>query len=165
MILEVARSLTDWLNSNTTGLVAQLALIPLESGDSVPSVGTIADETRNDLVGQQRLPGDNGIAVNIPQLPMLDGEVTQYTRDGIADVVIRIGRTSVSTKDAIRDTSYIARAGIRSLRLYNAQQNTRNSIAIYSCLSLGIVSLWESIDDQQITHGIKGRWQFRDLIP
>lgn len=165
MILEVLRSVTDWLNDNTNGVTAQLALIPLEAGDSAPTVGTIADETRNNSVAQQYLPSTPGIAVNIQEIPLLDPEVTTVTRDGHAKVLIRVGISNADTKYATRDTSYILRALVRSLRLYNAATRTRNSIEIYSCIDLRLVALWQPKDDQLITGAVAATWQFRDTAP
>jgi hypothetical protein len=165
MIVEVLRSLTDWLNDPTTGVAAQLALIPRDGSDPAPTVGLIADETRNNLVAQERAPALPGIGVNLLTMPQLDGEVATVTRDGIAEVLIRIYRRGADTKDLVRDSSYIARALIRSLRLYNAGTRTRNSIDIYSCESLAIVPLMQTVEDAQVTHGVRGRWQFRDYAP
>ncbi len=162
MIVETLRLLTDWANDPTTGFAAKLALLTLDGSDTVPAIGTIADETRNNLVALNRLPSTNGIAVNLQQIPLLDGEVTINTRDGWADVLFRIGRTTADAMNAVRDTSYIARAGIQSLRDFNASTRTRNGISLCDCQHLAIVPLWESIEDQVVTHGIKGRWQFRD---
>ena len=165
MFLEVVRSLTDWLNDPTNGLVAQLAFIPLEAGDVAPTVGTIADETRNDVVAQGRIPGDNGLAINTQEMPMMDGEVQTVTRDGQAKVLMRFGVNSQNTANAVRDTSYVLRAGIRSLRFYNTSSQQRNSIQIYTCEHLSIKPLWAPLGDQIVTGAILGLWSFRDIAP
>lgn len=165
MILELVRSLTDWLNDGTNGLVAQLALIPLDGADVAPAVGMIADETRNNMVAEQRLPSTPGVAVNVQQIPLLDGEVQTITRDGVAEVLIRIGRAAADTDNATRDSSYILRAAIRSLRLYNSDTRSRNQIQIFSCTHLAIKPLWAPLDDTVVTGAVVGRWEFRDCAP
>lgn len=165
MILEVVRSITDWLQDGTNGVAAQLALLPLDAGDSAPSVGTIADETRSNIVAQGRLPSTPGIAVNSQGIKELDPEVTTVERDGQITLHVRVGCASADTKNATRDGSYILRAIVRSLRLYNAATRTRNSIAIYSCIDLRLAALWQPIDDQIITGAVIGTWQFRDIAP
>jgi hypothetical protein len=142
MILEVLRLVTDWLNDRNTGLVAQLALIPYDDGDVPPAVGTIADETRDANVALQLLPSSPGVAVNI-----------------------RVGRDSADTQHAVRDTSYILRALIRSLRLFNASTRSRNAIDVYSCDRLAIRPLWTPIDDTIVTGAVVAHWQFRDNSP
>jgi hypothetical protein len=166
MILELVRSLTDWLNDGSHGLVAQFASIPRDAGDPQPNVGTIADETRNILVAQSRLPSLPGIAVNVQQMPMLDGEVEMVTRDGEATILFRYGVAAEDSQNAIRDTSYVLRAGIRSLRFYNTSANQqRNSIQIYNCRHLAIKPLWAPVGDQIVTGAIIGTWSFRDIAP
>jgi hypothetical protein len=165
MILEVLRLVTDWLNDQNTGLVAQLALIPYDDGDVPPAVGTIADETRDPNVALQLLPSSPGVAVNIQQIPQLDGEVATVSRDGMAQVLIRVGRDSADTQHAVRDTSYILRALIRSLRLFNASTRSRNAIDVYSCERLAIRPVWTPIDDTIVTGAVVAHWQFRDNAP
>ena len=165
MILEVLRQVTDWLNDPTNGVAAQLALIPLDGADTAPAVGTIADETRNNSVAQQYLPSTPGIAVNIQEIPLLDPEVATVERDGEAKVLIRVGVPNVDTDNATRDTSYILRAIVRSLRLFNASTRTRNQIAVYSCIDLRLASLWQPKDDQLITGAVAATWRFRDIAP
>lgn len=164
MILELVRSLTDWLNG-AQGLAAQLLVIPRDGGDPLPTVGTIADETRNDLVAQSRLPSTPGVAVNVQEMPMMDGEVQTVTRDGQAKILIRYGVDAADTMNAVRDTSYILRAGIRSLRFYNTTSQSRNQIQIYTCEKLAIKPLWAPVGDQLVTGAIMGTWSFRDIVP
>jgi len=165
MILECVRSLTDWLNDGTNGLAAQLVVIPRDGADTAPQVGTIADETRNNLVAQERFPSTPGVAVNSAGLPMLDGEVTTVTRDGQATIHIRVARAAADSMNATRDTSYILRAAIRSLRLFNASTRNRNNIEIYSCTELRLAALWKPLDDLVVTGAVVGTWQFRDTAP
>lgn len=165
MILEVLRTLTDWLNDPTNGVVAQLALITLEAGDTVPTVGTIADETRNNRVAEQYLPSTPGIAVNLQQIPLLDPHVVTVDADGDANVLIRYGIAAADTKNATRDTSYVLRALARSVRRFNRDTRTRNGIAIYSCIDLRVLSLWQPVEDQIMTGAIAGTWRFRDTAP
>jgi hypothetical protein len=169
MILEVLRSVTDWLNDVTNGVAAQLAAIPLDGSDTAPGIAAIADETRDNSVAQQYLPRSSNagalIAVNIQEIPLLDPEVETIERDGLAKVLVRVGVTNVDTKDATRDTSYVLRAIVRSLRLYNAATRTRNAIAIYSCEDLRVAALWQPKDDQLITGAVAVTWRFRDTAP
>lgn len=164
MILEVVRSLTDWLNDGSHGIVAQLATVPRDGGEPLPTVGTIADETRSNLVAQQRLPSTPGFAVNVQQIPMLDGEIQTIVGDGVAQILMRYGVSNADTQYATRDTSYVLRAAILSLRRYNADTRSRNQIQIYSCTHLAIQPLWAPIDDVIVTGAIVGHWQFRDSL-
>ena len=165
MILEVLRELTDYLNDPTNGVAAKLATTPRDAGDPLPTLGTIADETRNNAVAQQYLPSTPGIAVNIQQVPLLDPHTVQIDADGDAIVIIRYGVAAADTKDATRNTSYVLRAIARSLRSFNRSTHTRNGIAIYSCLDLRLLQLWQPKEDQVMTGAALGTWRFRDTVP
>jgi hypothetical protein len=165
MIIEVLRSLADWLNDPTNGLVAMLGTIALESGDTAPDVGTIADETRNALVAQERLPSFPGVAVNLKRVAFLDGEVATITRDGKVDVLVRVGRSNQDTENAARDTSYILRAAVKSLRLFFGDSRERNDIQIYSCNEFSMTSLWAPMDDAIVTGAVAMQVQIRDVSP
>lgn len=165
MILEVVRLLGDWLNDSSNGVTAQLANIQYDAGDTAPAVGTIADETRNSQVAQGRLPSTPGMAINLSQIPFLEPEVSTVLRDGQADVVIRVGTSATATENAKRDASYVLRAAMRSLRLFNASTRSRNGIQVFSCQQLRVVPMWAPIDDQIVTGGIEATFYFRDTIP
>lgn len=164
MILEVARSLTDWFNDPTNGVVAILATLPRDGGDALPTVGTIADQTRNTLVAEQRFPSVPGIAVNIVQIPVLDGDNNTVTGDGVADVVVRIARSNQDTALAIAETSYILRALLISWRRFNSASRIRNSVQIYHCDNLAIAPAWTPIEDAIVTGGANAHLAFRDLL-
>lgn len=164
MYLEVARDLTEWFNDPSHGIVAKLAGVPRDAGDPLPVVGTIADQTMNNLVAQLRFPSTPGIAINVRQVPELDGENNTVTGDGVADVLVRIARSNVDTMIASRDASYILRALMQSWRHYNSLSHTRNSIQIYDCQKLACAPDWTTIDDMIVTGAAKGQMSFRDLI-
>lgn len=164
MYLEVSRALTEYFNDPTLGVVACLAAIPRDPGDPLPVVGTIADATTNNLVAQKRFPSVPGIAVNVRQVPLQDGENNTVTGDGIADVVVRIARADVDTKDALRDTSYILRALLQCWRGFNSQSRTRNGVQMYDCQKLIVAPDWTTVDDVTTTGAANAQMSFRDLI-
>lgn len=162
---EIARALTDWFNDPTTGIVAKLAALPYDAGDPIPTVGTIADYTRESNVAQDRLPSFPGIALTIREIPFLDGEVQMVSADAIADVLVRIGRKAVDTEIAVRDTGYIVRATIQSWRGFNHDTRVRNQIQMYGCKNLKAAPLWAPVDDAIVTAAIAGHMYFRDTMP
>jgi hypothetical protein len=164
MILEVARALTDWFNDPVEGIAAKLVDIPREDGDAVPALGTIADLTRHNLVAQQRFATIPGIAVNVRQVPLLDGQNNTVTGDGIADVLVRIARSDQDTQQALTDTSYILRALLRSWRGFNRDTRTRNQVQIYHCDNLIIAPDWTPVDTAIVTGAASALLQFRDLL-
>jgi hypothetical protein len=164
MILEVLREITEFLNDGTDGVVAILATISRDPGDPLPTVGTIADETTNADVAQQRLPSFPGIAVNIERIPQLDGQAETITRDGVAEVLIRVGVSSEHTENATRDTSYILRALVASLRRFSSSQHDRNGIEIYAPLDLVVGPTWQPIDDMVVTGAVRAKYQFRETL-
>lgn len=165
MILEVVRALAEWLNDGTNGLGAKLASLDFDGSDTAPTVGTIADETQNDLVGQGHFPTIPGVAIQLQEIADIEPEVTMAYRDAKATVLIRVGRSSADTRNAKRDTSYILRAGMRSLRLFNAAVRTRNQVEIYSCERLHCGLLWAPTEDVIVTGAIVGTWWLRDCLP
>lgn len=165
MILESCRLLTDWLNDPSNGVAAMLATTPRDAGDPLPTLGTIADETRNDLVAQQRLPSLPGVGVNVEIVNELDGEVATYTRDGRPTLLIRYGVAKDATSTGVRDAAYVLRAIIKSIRLFNASTRTRNQVDIYSCLQLSYTPMWRPIEDAIITGAVRVQFQARDNAP
>lgn len=164
MMLEVARALTDWFNDGANGVAAKLALVPREGGDPLPDIGTIADFTRDNNVAQMRSPSLPGIAVNVLQIPQLDGENNTVTGDGIADVLVRVARKEADSKIAARDSSYILRALMLSWRAFNAQPRTRNQIEIYACEKLVVAPDWQLVESQLFTGAAKAQLFFRDHL-
>ena len=172
MILEPIRLLTDGLNDsgqfvgNTPGVNALLASTPRDAGDSAPSSVTVLDETRSSEVARGDLPLTlPALLVTSKEVSALDGEVMTYTRDGVIEVVIRYAAQKTDTKVALQDASYTLRAALRSLRLFNAATHSRNSIDVYSCLSLRLVAMWTPVESAVVTGAIIGRWQLRDNAP
>lgn len=163
MYLEVARSLTEWFNDPTHGIAAKLLGVARDPGDPLPDVGTIADQTTNNLVAQMKFPSIPGIAINVRGIPQLDGENNTVTGDGVADILVRIARAEVDTKFASRDTSYILRALMQSWRHYNSSVHTRNDIQIYDCQKLICAPDWTTIEDVIVTGAANGHMAFRDL--
>ncbi|HEY9229342.1 MAG TPA: hypothetical protein VIP11_22025 [Gemmatimonadaceae bacterium] len=161
---EVLRALTDWFNDPVEGIVARLATLPRDGGDALPVVGTIADSSRNNLVAQGKYPSVPGIAVNLRQIPLRDGEVNIPEGDGIADVLVRIARAEKDTKVATADTGYILRATLLSWRAFIRAPRTRNQIQIYDCPRLAIAPNWVAIDDLIETGAANGHLTFRDLL-
>jgi hypothetical protein len=166
VILALVRELTDWLNDGTNGVVAQLSALPRDVGDSAPTVGTIADETRNSLVAQGRLPTTPGMSVNALEGALIDNQVVTATGEGRCTVAIRWGVSNEATKDASRDGAYVLRAIIKSVRLFNHDNRTRNSIQMYvdPDVPLHARTLWQTNEDSLVTCALSGQWICRDLI-
>lgn len=172
MILEPVRLIADFLDASGQfagsgyGVNTYLASVPRDNGDAQPSNVTVADETRNSDVARGDLPTTlPAVIVTTREIDPLDGQVATYSRDGVVEVVIRYAASRADTKAALRDASYTLRAVLRSLRQFNATTRTRNSLDVYSCLSLKVVSMWTPTESAVVTGAIVGRWQFRDNVP
>lgn len=164
MINEVARALTDWFNDPTNGIVAVLATLPRDGGDALPTVGTIADQTRDTNVAQKNFPSIPGIAVNVLQIPVLDGENNTVAGVGTADVLVRIARSNQDASIAVAETSYILRAMMISWRRFFSTFRTRNSIQIYHCDNFAIAPDWVLVENAIVTGAANANVEFRDLL-
>jgi hypothetical protein len=164
MINEVARALTDWFNDPLQGIAQRLATtVPREGTDPLPAIGTVADETRDNLVAQWKFPSVPGIAVNVRQIKLEDGDSETVQGDGIAEIVVCIARSEKDSKIAARDTSYILRAVLQSWRAFNRDTRTRNQIQIYNCPKLALAPAWDAKEDTITTGAVNGQLEFRDL--
>jgi hypothetical protein len=164
MILEVARSLTEWFNDPLHGIAACLAIVPREPGDALPVIGTIAEQTADNAVAQLRFPSIPGIAVNVRQIAPLDGANNTVTGDGTADILVRIARSDQDTAVAAAETSYILRAVLMSWRRFNLNPPTRNNLQIYHCDQLLAAPDFTPIEGAIVTGAITGMLEFRDLL-
>lgn len=164
MIVEVARSLAEWFNDPANGIAACLTLVPRESGDAAPAVGTIAAATANGLVSQEQFPSIPGIAVNVKVIDPLDGANNTVTGDGVAEVLVRIARSDQDPAVAATETSYILRAVLMSWRRYHRTMHTRNQVQIYNLDHLSIAPMWSPLEDAIVTGAANGKVAFRDLL-
>jgi len=173
MILEADRIVADWL-AGPNGVTAQLAVIPLDAGDSAPvAIATVADETRDGMAARnepaQPYPS---VTVSVDALTDLDGVAQVVTADGDMKVRVRIAVDSNVTENAVRDVSYYLRATIKSLRLLCADAHSasriRNSVFLET-----VLAMVEAIDfpkpDQAATTVISGyvilTMRLRDQAP
>jgi hypothetical protein len=164
MILEVARLLTDWFNDPVQGVAARLnSTVTRDAGEPLPAIGTIADQTRNNLVAQTKYPTTPGIAVNVRQLPLLDGNTQNVSADGIADILVRVCRSEKDSKIAARDSSYILRAIAQSWRAFNLDTRIRNQIQVYACVELAVAPNFEVEENLIHTGAVAGKLRFRDI--
>lgn len=137
MIVEGVRLIADWLADQTYGVAAQLAAMTFDGSDQAPEVPAITDETRNDAVAEGRTAdAANGPALGVVALPLEDASntVAQPARDLTLRVAVMYASKEPNTADARRDSYYVLRAVLLSLRALALQSDsaarTRGAIAL-----------------------------------
>ena len=174
MILEVLRSVTDFLSGSATSSVNLLIpSLSLDAGDAPPPLlVTITDETRDPTAALGYLPETRPcLAVSLTHEPVsLDPEITlSGQRNGHVSIVIRYGADSSHKANAVRDSYYTLRAVEQSVRAYNANDNAasraRNNVQIIQCTDLRLLPATTAADSKDTVAGILATFECRDITP
>ena len=177
MRLEAARIVTAWLQDNTYGVAAKLAVLPLDGSDVRPTTiadSSIVDETTNASAAFRRFDG-----LTLPALIVTcagepeqrDGELLQSNdrADGYVTVQVRYTERALDSPTAIVDGTYVIRAVIASLRELHANANvasrTRNSIRLVSCESITEQGIYEEVDDTWLLAAVQVKYYVSNLLP
>lgn len=150
MIIECVRILDAGVRNGTIGLAVQLAAVPREAGDSVPTTPTIYNEAEHGEAARESFPDGAGpyLLISTRSLDESQPQVrpVQNMRVGVAF------RYMVRNKDsevALRMASYTMRALMRCMAHLIISQNatvialrTRNQCSLYDLNNLqgGVLS-------------------------
>lgn len=172
MIVETIRTWTDWLKDPTYGVNAQLANVPKDAGDPVPTnIAFIGDQTRDKVVAQWKEPQDfPALYVTMDGPAVGAGEVGTIHRDYDSVVVaIRYLVRNPDAEEALRDTFYTLRAIVRSVKdlAHNDQapQRTRNGIYIGTVKSIAYGQWREGVGNATATGVVTITQDVRDSSP
>lgn len=136
------RIVADWLEHATYGVNAQVADVPLLSGDADPASLTIYDETQDKWVSRRRVPdaADATASISFPCVICVLSDLTfgggagtvsdsGVIAEGTATVLIQVYNRDEDTANGIRDVMYWQRAIRGSLSLLeNAAETNRTQL-------------------------------------
>lgn len=174
MELETVRAVADFLADPTAGVVAQLATVPRDAGDPLPTLpGGVADSTRNGWVARREIPHENGPvlpAIAVYAQPItLDGDVHTVVRDGVLDIVMAYCDQNSDTPSGNAAALYVRRAILKCLAVFesnaHAADRQRNDIAIFACERLKLGPLEAAWADINIRDAVVATFHVRDLAP
>lgn len=151
MQIEVVRELVDALNNVTTGVVAQLASLPMDVGDTVTASILVVDGTKDDNVVK-----GNQVAVSDAEIMLLvtpDGPTNTFDKKvraeysyGITPVAVTAAhRGNGRPAKKLQDIEYVLRAVVLAVKAYFAQRQEnrlRNQVKLLLVenLSYGLVA-------------------------
>ncbi len=176
MMVEVIRLVADALADASTGVNAQIATLPLRSGESAPTlIASIVDETRTGWVARGEFPRDSlasGPVLAVYQAGdvSMDGERTATHRDVVLDIGVRLIAPAELSESGTTQLLDTLRAVQRALRvmLSDAQQialRTENSVQIQ------VAEVWRQTpivaveDDAIVTASLLATLNVRDQAP
>lgn len=165
MILETLRELADALSDPTTGVAAQLLVLPIDAGDARPSAPTVADETRHFNVAVGRAPATlPALTLAFDEVVDMDPRTAQSTKDAAVALFIRYVTREKDAETAVQDALYTMRAAERVLDRLPLPL-LRNGIAVFSCIERRYVPAMQPLEDQWVVSGIRVVMQVRDETP
>lgn len=175
MILEVIRMVRDQLASESSGINAQLANLPMDDGDPIPPpVVRVIDPSRADEAATTDAIRDIAdwpvVIVDVNTPAEFAGEVGSIYRDGVVTVEIVYITASADTARYVTDTLYTLRAIVRSLRvlLLNENQQTlalRNDVHIWVAESITYGRVDEKLEMGVVTGMVVLIAKVRDSDP
>jgi hypothetical protein len=127
MILETIRLLAAALADGTTGINAQLATVPRDSGDPQPPNVTVVEETTSPWaargVNPQEITTPYAVVSQAGPLVM-EGEAVATYRKGRLSVAVEILSPKSASAEATRALLYTARAVQRAVRVWLADASS-----------------------------------------
>ncbi len=116
MMNESVKILRDALEDGTIGLAVQLAAVPIESGDSQPTMPTLYDESTDGEASRDQFPDGAGpfllISTRVAEPVHI---TTRPAQPDNLDVIVRYGLRAQDTAEAVRTASYTLRSVRRCL--------------------------------------------------
>lgn len=151
MIVESVDIIADWLGDTTYGVNALRTAVPRGHSDTAPpALANIVSEMRNDEVARGKFPEEQSptlypmLIVSRPSTVGLITPIRTSRWDGTVEIAIaHVIRDSASAK-ALRDSSYILRAVLRSLW---ALEDPSNSTAVAARQPSGLFISLRGFDD------------------
>lgn len=167
MILETLRSLADALSpGGSTPLGTQLAAVPRDAGDPLPSTPTVLDGSRSFDAAIGKAP-DNALpalTICFDEVADMDNMTVQQTKDAGVAVLFRYVDRDSNAATAVRDALYVMRALERCLdRL--PYPIARNGIQLYTCSDRRYLALPKMVEDQWQIIGLRCVFDTRDTTP
>lgn len=164
MILEVLRVVADHLADPVHGVAAQLATIPRDAGDAVPTAPTIADESRSLAVALGRPPATlPAITVMQDGLVDLDPRQAQRSRDGQVAIVLRYCVKEGARDDAATDALLVMRACELALDALPLPR-TRQRVEVYAVTDLQIGAGARELGTAWALRSLRAVFQARDTL-
>jgi hypothetical protein len=167
MILEVVRILDSALRNATIGLAAQLATVPRESGDPVPTTPIISNEATDKDGALDRVPDGPGPFLQIASGDLSEPNLTVMpARDAGIDVMLRYTTRSSLTDRSLREASYTVRAirqTLAQLPQLDGALRTRNSVTVYHLKDFRAMKVQAPADDVVLAIGMTVSVTARDL--
>lgn len=164
MHLETIRSLTAHLQDPTRGLGAQLAALPLESGDTRPTTPTIADEASSFAVAIGRPPATlPTLTVELERVTGLDPERVQPIRDGQVTLLLRYCDRETAADAALRDAHIVMRALHRSLDAI-PWPLVRNAVECYAITGREVGAVMQPLGDAWALVALRVTLNVRDTL-
>lgn len=169
MIGDVVRLIAAWLGDATYGVGAQLALVPRDGGDSLPTTPTIIEETTDARLGRGRLPetGFPYLAVTAEPVTAIDQDVN--TDDGYFRGSVRIDyvEKDVDADTAKQDGNYVLRAAVWSIRQLMRRDvghagRLRNQIALTRIGPVTVDGWQEQLESALTSGGFTVQLEARD---
>lgn len=171
MIVNTLRMIADALNDDEYGVNAQLATLPVDTTDTLPSsIAVIGDETQDDTFGYNRFPTAlPAIGVIVDADTPMSGEVMSDNRDGTVTVLIAYANDNVDGAVGKTHTWLTFRAIQRCLRVWlsnaKASDRQRNGIQVISCLDMALATPTDNINDGKIASALRLTLAVRDTTP
>lgn len=169
MILEAVRIVDAALKDATIGVAAQLATVPKESGDSVPTTPTYYNETQHGEAARESIPDGVGpfVLVSSGQTSDTNPGIRPIT-DASVEVLIRYATRDADTEVAMRAASYTMRAIRRTLGLITTTAagealRIRNNVHLVSVDSVRWMMIAAPVGDTALTWGLSITCRCRDL--
>lgn len=168
MIVEACRMLKTWFQDGTNGISAMMVLIPTQSGDTIPALANIVEETTDESTASESgLPKDApAVGISVRLVTEQPDQAVNDMGDGTLEVLIRYLTRERNAAKATQDASYTLRAVIWSLRKFHAGVNDPNrvlrGIQLIQTQDIKMASLFQSLGDGFATGAITVRYQYRD---
>ncbi len=125
MIHEMVRIVAAALRDGTIGVAAQLATIPREGGDPVPTTPTILDETSDLQTALDQIPDAAGPYLQVAATSLRETDITVTpSRKTEVDMVIRYAIRSSTTTSSLSEARQTERAIRRILSILPQQSDT-----------------------------------------
>lgn len=180
---EPVRIVADWMAGTTAGStsvtgILQLSDFPKDSADSLPSLPTHYDSTRNGFAARGVFPKDGSVTYPcvVTGFASLDYGEQRKTHTGNADlqqgecrVTVTIATRLQDSDEGVEDVGYLVRATLGSLALLNAPDKfaarTRNGFQLLECIGMSMRNVRAEDDDKLIGTQIELTYLTHETTP
>lgn len=169
MIVETCRMVRTWLLDPTNGVTAMMALVPTQSGNVIPALANVVEETTDESTASESgLPKDApALGISIRLVTEEPNQAVNDMGDGTIEVLIRYLTRERNAAKATQDASYTLRAVVWSLRKFHAGANDANrvlgGIQLVQTHQIHMASLFQALGDGFATGAITVRYAYRDF--